>query len=327
MVMSMYNAIKNSAEQFSFKPKIENKKKLKKLKKFIIIGMGGSHLAGDLLKKISPELDVIIHTNYGLPQISHNNLKKRIIILSSYSGNTEETIDAYEQALGLGLQTISISIGGKLIEKAKKNKTPYIKMPDFKIQPRSALPLSLKSILKAVNEEKKLKEIEKLYKSFYPKKFEKESKKLAETLKGHIPIIYASDRNASLAYNWKIKFNETGKIPAFYNILPELNHNEMTGYDVRDTTRMLSEKFCFIFLKDKDDDVKTRNRMDVTAKLYEERDLKNIQIEISGENIFHKIFNTLTIADFTAYFTAEGYSLESEQVPMVEEFKKIIENK
>ncbi|MEI8270446.1 MAG: SIS domain-containing protein, partial [bacterium] len=275
---------------------------------------------------VLPELDVIIHTNYGLPQISHKNLKERLIILSSYSGNTEETTDAYEQALRLGLQTISISIGGKLIEKAKKNKTSYIKMPDFNIQPRSALPLSLKSILKAIDEEKKLKEIEKLAKSFYPKKFEKESKKLAETLKGYIPIIYASDKNISLAYNWKIKFNETGKIPAFYNVLPELNHNEMTGYDVRDTTRMLSEKFYFIFLKDKDDDTKTRNRMDITAKLYDDRKLKTIKIEISGENIFHKIFNTLAMADFTAYFTAEGYGLESEQVPMVEEFKKLIEN-
>ena len=66
--------------------------------------------------------------------------------------------------------------------------------------------------------------------------------------------------------------------------------------------------------------------MNIVAKLYKERDLPTCEIKVSGENIYHKIFNTLTIADFAAYFTAEGYGLESEQVPMVEEFKKLIEN-
>lgn len=323
--MSMYNAIINSTKQFAFESKIENKDKLKNFRKFILVGMGGSHLAGDLLKLIKPELDILIHSNYSLPNIASSDLKERLIILNSYSGNTEETIDAYNETLKLGLATIVISIGGKLLEKAIENKTPYIKMPNFNIQPRSALPLNLISILKAVGEEETLSEIEKLAETFSPDNFEKKGKKLAETLRGYIPIIYASDKNTTLAYNWKIKFNETGKIPAFYNVLPELNHNEMTGYDVIDATRALSEKFCFIFLTDKDDHPKTRNRMIVTKKLYEERNLKTIQIEITGENIFHKIFNNLALADFTAYYTAENYGLESEQVPMVEEFKKLIE--
>ena len=323
--MSMYDAIKNSPKQFAFEPKIENEDKLKKLEKYIIVGMGGSHLAGDLLKRILPDLDITIHSNYGLPIMSPNDLKEKTIILSSYSGNTEETVDAYDEAIKLGMQTICISIGGKLLKKAEENKTPYIKMPDFKIQPRSALPLSLISLLKAIDDKKTLNEIKKLS-YFHPENFEEEGKKLSKILHNYIPIIYASDKNTTLAYNWKIKFNETGKIPAFYNVLPELNHNEMTGYDVRDTTRTLSEKFCFIFLTDEDDHPKTINRMTVTKKLYDERNLKTHQIKITGENIFHKIFNTLVIADFAAYFTAESYKLESEQVPMVEEFKKLIEN-
>ena len=321
--MSMYDAIKNSPQQFTFKPKIENEDKLAKLNKFIIIGMGGSHLAGDILKRILPELDVVICSDYGLPALS--DIKERLVILSSYSGNTEETVDAYNEALKLDLQTISISIGGKLLKKALDNKTPYIKMPDFGIQPRSALPLSLISILKAIGEEETLNEIGGLAETFHPENFEEEGKKLAETLHNYIPIIYASDKNTTLAYNWKIKFNETGKIPAFYNILPELNHNEMTGYDVRDTTQALSEKFYFIFLTDEDDHPKNKNRMTITKKLYDERNLKTHEIKITGENIFHKIFNNLALADFTAYYIAEGYGLESEQVPMVEEFKKLIE--
>ena len=319
----MYNAIINSAKQFAFEPKIENEIKLKKLEKFVIVGMGGSHLAGDLLKRILPEFDIVIHANYGLPLL--RDLKERLIILSSYSGNTEETIDAYDEALKLGLETIAISIGGKLLEKAIENKTPYIKMPNFHIEPRSALPLSLKSILKAIGEEETLKEIEKLAETFHPENFETEGKNLSETLRGYIPIIYASDKNTTLAYNWKIKFNETGKVPAFYNVFPELNHNEINGFDVKDITRKLSEKFCFIFLTDEDDNAKTQNRMSVTAKLYKDRKLNVQKIVISGENIFHRIFSNLAIADFAAYFTAEGYGLESEKAPMVEEFKKLIE--
>lgn len=245
--------------------------------------------------------------------------------MSSYSGNTEESIDAYDLAGKLGLTRIAISIGGKLLDKAKKDKVPYIQMPDYNIQPRSALPLSLISLLKVIDEKEMLKEIGKLSKTFHPENFEKEGKELAEKIRGSVPVIYASDKNITLAYNWKIKFNETGKIPAFYNVLPELNHNEINGFDVKDTTRKLSEKLCFIFLKDKTDHPKTKKRMLVTEKLYKERNLKTYNIDISGKNIFHKIFSNLLVADFTAYFTAEGYGLESEQVPMVEEFKKLIE--
>lgn len=321
----MYEAIKSSSKQFGFEPKIEKEENLKKTSKYITIGMGGSHLAGDILKMIKPKLDIIIYSSYGLPKMPIEDLKERLIILNSYSGNTKETIDAYEKAGKLGMARIAISIGGKLLEKAKKDGVPYIQMPDFKIQPRSALALNLKSLLKVVGEEIMLKEISALEKTFKPEIFKAEGKKLAQKLYGSVPIIYASDKNQALAYNWKIKFNETGKVPAFYNILPELNHNEMTGFDVNETTGPLSEKFCFIFLRDKKDHLKNQQRMEITKKLYEERKLKTCEIILSGENIFHKIFNTLTLADFTAYSTALEYGLESEQVPMVEEFKKLIE--
>ena len=165
--MSMYNAIKLSAKQFAFEPKIENEEKLKKTSKYIIAGMGGSHLAGDLLKMVEPELDIIIHRNYGLPPFSAEDLEERLIILSSYSGNTEEVLSAYEKAGELGLSRAVISLGGKLLDKAKKDKVPYVQMENIKvdgveIQPRSALALNLKSLLKIVGKEEKLKEISKL---------------------------------------------------------------------------------------------------------------------------------------------------------------------
>ncbi len=324
--MSMYEIIKSSAIQFSFDPKIENENKLKKHSKYIIVGMGGSHLAGDLLKLIEPNIDVIIHNSYGLPAFIKEELSSRLIILSSYSGNTEEVLEAQKEAEALGLSCAVIAVGGKLLENAKKNQTPYIEMPNLNIQPRCALALNLKSLLKIIGNIDALNQITELKDTFKPESKEQDGKNLAQQIKGCTPIIYASEKNKSIAYNWKIKFNETGKIPAFYNVLPELNHNEMTGFDVRDTTEKLSEKFCFVFLKDENDHEKIQKRMSITQKLYQDKKLPCFEIKMEGNNIFEKIFYTLTIADFAAYFTAEIYGLESEQVPMVEEFKKLIES-
>jgi glucose/mannose-6-phosphate isomerase len=158
-----------------------------------------------------------------------------------------------------------------------------------------------------------------------PTSLEESGKKLALKLKNYIPVIYASDRNLSLAYNWKIKLNETGKIPAFYNVFPELNHNEMTGFDVVDSTKNLSDKFYFIILKDTDDNPKILKRMDILERLYKDRDLKVEVINLAEKKeSWYKIFSTLILADWVAYYSAQEYGLESEQVPMVEEFKKLI---
>jgi len=322
--MSMYTAIQNSAEQFSFNPDIVNAEKLRSASRYVLVGMGGSHLAADLLKIAKPDLDMVVHRGYGLPSLTPEDMSERLIISSSYSGNTEEVLDAYKKAGELGLNRAVLSIGGTLIERAKKDSVPYIQMPDSGIQPRSALALNLKGLLKLIGEESMLKKISTLAQSFRPRDLEEEGKQLAELLRDHVPVIYASEKNQSLAYNWKIKFNETGKIPAFYNTFSELNHNEMTGFDVKDSTRTLSEKFVFIFIRDPDDHPQIKKRMDVTATLYRDRKLRTHDIKLSGDSVFHAIFNTLTIADFAAYFTAEGYGLESEQVPMVEEFKKLI---
>ena len=320
--MSMNTAIKDSATQFGFEPNIVHADKLSQASKYVLVGMGGSHLAANLLEIIKPEIDIIIRSNYGLPTVG--DLKDRCIILSSYSGNTEEVLDAYEKAGKLGLDRVVISVNGKLLEAAKRDNVPFVQMPDLGLQPRLALPLNLLSLLKIMNEEKLIEQAQELKNGFSPESIQKEGKSLASMLHEYVPIIYASVRNQPLAYNWKIKFNETGKIPAFYNVFPELNHNEMTGFDVKEPTRNLSKNFYFLFLSDADDLPKIQKRMKITAKLYQDRNLPVHEIKLHGKNVFYKIFNSLVLADWAAYFTAEGYGLESEQVPMVEEFKKLV---
>lgn len=320
----MYYAIKHFSKQFEYNPKIEHGDKLRKHHKFIVAGMGGSHLAAGLLKIWKPELNLIIHKDYGLPVIAEEELKNRLIILSSYSGNTEEVVDGYEKAKEKKLFMAVISKGGKLIELAKQDSVPYIQLPDTGIQPRSALGFSAKALLKIIGEENGLEEISELASALNPSNYENEGKELAGRLKGYIPVIYSSAQNLYIAYNWKIKFNETGKIPAFYNVFSELNHNEMAGFDAKESIRELTDRFYFIVLKDFQDNPRILKRMEVLEKLYKKRGLPVKVLELKGENAWRKIFSSLVLADWAAYYMAEQYGLEPEQVPIVEEFKKLI---
>lgn len=319
----MSKAIQDFAQQFSYKPKIEGGK-IKKYPKYILSGMGGSHLAADLARIYDPSLPLIIRSDYGLPQILKKQNKTSLFIASSYSGNTEEVIDGLSTALKQKMDCAVIAVGGKLIALAKKHKLPYIQMPDTSIQPRSALGFSLNALFKAMGREDALRESYRLAKTLRPYTLQKTGRALAKKMKNYVPVIYSSRANKAIAYNWKIKFNETGKIPSFYNVFPELNHNEMTGFDVKTSSKHLSNNFYFIILKDKDDHKKIQHRMDVLAKLYKKRNLKIEIMALAGKNKLEKIFTSLVIADWTAVHTAELYNLESEQVPMVEEFKKMI---
>lgn len=320
----MEEAIKNIASQFNFSPVIENESKFKSSDSIVLGGMGGSHLSAGLLKIYNPTLDIYIHRDYGLPLLTQKRFKESLFIASSYSGNTEEVLDFAEKAFAEKYNLAIIAIGGKLLEFAKKNSIPYIQMPDTGIQPRSAVGFSIISLAKLIEGDEAVSELNKLGTKLSPLKWESEGEKLAQTLKGKIPVIYSSRTNHAIAYNWKIKFNETAKIPAFFNFFPELNHNEMTGFDVIDSTKELSDKFHFIFLEGSNDHPKIMRRMEVCKKLYEDRGLNVTAIELSGETVFEKIFSSLTLADWTTLHLSKIYNTEPDQVPMVEEFKKLI---
>ncbi len=329
----IYDDIKNFSKQFAWEPQVENVEKLSGYKKFIVAGMGGSHLAADLIQTWRPDFDVIVWSNYGLPPLSLKELKERLIIASSYSGNTEETIDAFEMAIKKKLNVAAVASGGKLITMAHMLKVPHIVVPSH-MQPRMALGYSLKAILKIMGEKKALADLSELAETFHPSRREQEGKKLARRLRGNVPVIYASFRNRAIAYNWKIKFNETGKIPAFCNVLPEANHNEMTGFsarggpasggDAKRSTARLSRNFHFIFLTDKEDGPRIAKRMSVMRKIFAKRGFKSEILPLRGGNVWEKIFSSLSLADWTAYYTAKLYGVEPEEVPMVEEFKKLI---
>lgn len=308
--------------QFTFEPRIENGDLPVGFENFIVCGMGGSNLASGLLKIWKPELEITMHRGYGLPLITDET--KTLVILSSYSGETEETLDAYRTALSRKLKIAVISKGGRLLELAKENGTPFIRLPEGEIQPRLALGLSLKAMLKLLGEEAALKEVSELAGLLHPSDYETAGKELAAKLQHRIPIVYSSSRNAPMTYIWKIKFNETAKIPAFCNYFPELNHNEMAGFDVAHGARNLSEKFHFVFLRDADDDGRETKRMDTTRKILEERGLQVELVSLESGSVWKKIFASLFVADWSAYYLATAGGVEPGLVPIVEEFKKLM---
>lgn len=319
----MEDALRNFPKQFLFEPKIENGLHFKQFDKFVVCGMGGSHLAADLLKVWEPKLDSVIYSDYELPPLNDKELQTRLIIISSYSGNTEEPIDVFHKALEKKLPLAAISAGGKVLEIAREYNVPYVQIPDTDIEPRLGLGFSIRGVMKLMGKEKLLEETKALVNELDVSLCQKEGEELAEILKNKIPVIYSSRRNCGIAYNWKIKFGETAKIPAFYNVVPELNHNEMNGFDVREKTRFLSKDFSFLFLEDSEDHPRIKLRMKVLKKLYEEKGLPILVKEFNGKSVWHKMFSSLLTADWASYTLARYYNVPTECV-LVEEFKKLL---
>lgn len=318
----MEQAIRDFNKQFLFKPKIENAGKLQRRRGFVVGGVGGSSLAAGLLAGLKPEAGIVLHRDYGVPALPH--AAECLHIASSYSGDTEETIDFARSALQKGYALAAISVGGRLLKFAEGNALPYVALPDTKIQPRAALGFQSVALAALMGDKELEEDMAALGRSLRPDEFEEEGKKLSKELQNSVPVIYSSARNSSVAYTWKIKLNETGKIPAFCNVFPELNHNEMTGFDSIKATEGLSRNLRFVFLEDRADHSQIQTRMRVCKKLYEERGFRVLEAPMAGSTALEKIFASLLLADWTALLLSRFYGTEADQVPMVETFKKLI---
>lgn len=320
--MTTLEAIQQFSKQFEYEPVIENGGGFEPQKygRFIFCGMGGSVLAPDLLRIVNPALDIIVHRDYGLPTLSDEVLKNCLIVINSYSGNTEETLSAFNLGVKKNLPMAVITTGGELLKLAQEKGTPYIQMPNMGIEPRMALGLNLRALLKIIGDANRTEELSSLSVELSPSDYESAGQSLSGKIKNSIPLVYSSRSNGPIAYAWKVIMNETAKVPAFSNVFPELNHNEMVGFELPN----LSRNFCFVFLKDNDGNQKITKRMEVTANLLEERQLAVSNIELSGKNIFHKIFSSIITAHWTAYYLSQLSGTHPDGVPMVEKFKELI---
>lgn len=304
----------------------KNVKAKGKFENIIICGVGGSALPADIIKtyldSINFDLPIIVCRDYNLPRQATKN---SLVNISSYSGNTEETISCFEEAKSLGCQIIAQTKNGKIEELCQKYNLPYVKYPDEgpDFQPRYALGYAFASFVSILINTGLMPDIKNeiiKLSHFLKSKIEEYQKKgqtLAKEIKGYIPIIYSSGKYAdSVARIIKIKFNETSKIQSFYNFFPELNHNEMVGF-----TNLLA-KFYVLMIKNDQDHPKIQKRMEITAGLYREKGIKVKILSMEGKNTLERMFSSLYFGDWLCYFTAIEYGQDPTPVKMVEDLKQ-----
>jgi len=287
----------------------------------IVAGMGGSALPGEVLKSllVDSKLKITIVKDYRLPEWAN---KKTLVFAISYSGNTEETLHSFRDAVKKSCRIVAISSGGKLKEMAEAQKVPYIEVPKpFKeFQPRAALGYLFFAVLGVLMRSRIIPDITpaivKLENALNAEKYKGKAMDLAEHLVDKIPIIYASEKLYAAAYKWKIAFNENAKTHAFCNVYPEANHNEINAYV------NIKGDFHVIMLSNDDDHKQVRKRMRITKALYRKRGVNVTEIAVKGNSLLAKLFSAILIGDLVAYYLAIKYKTDPTPVKMVEDLKK-----
>jgi glucose/mannose-6-phosphate isomerase len=290
----------------------------------LICGMGGSGIAGQILRSYAEnsglKIPIFTINDYAFPSYVTKN---SLFIISSYSGNTEETISCYKEASRKGHNIIVITSGGKLMEYATRDKNALIALPKG-LQPRNALAYLFFPILKIMennglieNQSSFVKNlIDSLHKN--AKKFNEEAEALAGQLDERIPVIYSSTVFSAVAYRWKTQFNENAKTIATYHVFPELDHNELNGF------KNCPWPLHVIILKDERDHRRVQKRMNITKNLIKEvnPEVKFTEITIRGDDLLTRLFSAVLLGDLTSFYLAMKYATDPTPVDIIEKLKK-----
>ncbi len=288
----------------------------------VIAGMGGSGLAGEVLKRVKKEIGldmpVILWKDYGLPDVSEFRMKRPLYIFASFSGNTEETLSGFKKVIGSKKNLVAaVTTGGELKKISERKNVPLVRFPAGSLTPRQSVGImfyGLTKILKAAglnlkagNYSDKLK----------PNAFRKEGKKLALFIKNRVISIYTDENRKHLGYIWKVKLNETAKNPAFNNVLPEMNHNEIAGFE--------NGKFktAAIFLGDASNP-RTEKRFGITEQLLKKEGVKIFRIKLSGKTGLEKTWRALILADWTSYFLAKLNKFNPTKTKSIDKLKALM---
>ncbi|MBP9822094.1 MAG: hypothetical protein KBC81_01460 [Candidatus Pacebacteria bacterium] len=308
--MTYEEGILGMPKQFEYKAEVINKEKIRPYTKVVVLGMGGSRLAGDILNMIKPELDILIHSDYDLPTI---NLEDALIVANSYSGNTAEVISGAKMAIEKDLNLVVVSSGGELNTLASNKQIPYITLPHSDLQPRMMIGHDLMALVELLGlDSPDLKNCL----NIDANSLKPSGMQVARQIGSAIPLIYTSERFNELGYIWKIVLNETAKMPAFHNRLPEANHNEIASFQGD-----WASGFHSIFLKDNLDS-RISQRMDLTADLFRKHEMLVAIIPLEGDSVAEKIIKSVLIAHWAALELANTNNIEPLTVPEIEDFKK-----
>lgn len=302
----------------------------------VVAGMGGSGLAAKAYK-VAGDLQVPFEVvqEYDLPEYVHENT---LLICSSYSGNTEETLSVFEQALDEDSpyprpMIVVIASGGKLLERAQAEKLPYIQLPTG-YQPRytfgyqyralaevmAATPLKDGEIPLLETAAQKLPVTMQSWLPTVPTK-DNVAKQIALEVIGKSAVIYAGPKLWPAAYKWKISFNENAKQVAWAGQFPEFNHNEFLGW----TKQPTQKPYAVIDLRSNLEHPQVQKRFAVTERLLSGLRPSPIVVEAQGEDLLDQLLSTIALGDYVSIYTALLNGLNPTPVDLVEKFKKLLD--
>ncbi len=292
----------------------------RKIENVFVCGMGGSAISGNLMQNAFPGIKVPVYSvrDYSLPAFAGRN---SLAFISSYSGNTEETVSAFHDALKRKCRIAAISSGGEIGRIALKNKVDFIKIPSG-IQPRLATAYMLFPMLNVMRDCGLVKDFGKDFKSLvsYVGKidFAAMGMRIARQLYGKVPIVYASPRYSAVAMKWKTDINENAKVHAFYNVYPEFNHNEINANVNK------NGKFHEIVLRDADEHPRISKRMDITIALIKKKGVGVTEVGIEENPMLTKVISAEYLGVWVGYSLALLYRTDPTPVKIIEDLKKAL---
>ena len=302
-----------SAAQFAWPRRPEG------LEHIVIAGMGGSAIAGELLAHLvadSCAVPILLHRDYGVPAFVG---PRSLVVASSYSGNTEETLSAAREALARGATVVALSTGGELARLAAEADLAHYEIR-YQSKPRAALAHSLLPLLNllqslgvladqsgAVQDAVgTLKGLRSSIGAQVPARSNL-AKQIAHGLEGRLTVLYAAEFLAPVAHRWKTQLNENTKAWAFYEVLPELNHNAILGYDQPD--EITSDAFV-VLLDSRLYLDRNRRRVDVTREVLTRAGVDHQVIEPQGKSRLAQMLSAVHLGDYVSFYLAALYGID-----------------
>jgi glucose/mannose-6-phosphate isomerase len=297
-----------------------------------VAGMGGSGLAARAYKTIGGlEVPFEVVQDYELPRGFDQNT---LIICSSYSGNTEETLSVFEEIFD-GDQShpapmvVVVASGGQLLDRARELNLPNIQLPTG-YQPRYTFGFQYRALTEVISStsladgklsllESSASWLKEEVKSLFPDISTKNNpaKKMALELVGSSVVIYSGPFLAPAAYKWKININENAKTVAWQGTLPEFNHNEFLGW----TSHPIEKPYKIVDLRSNLDHLRVQKRFEVTERLLSGRRPAPEVIEVKGDTPLKQLLWTIQLGDFTSLYLAILNGLNPTPVDLIEKLK------
>jgi glucose/mannose-6-phosphate isomerase len=302
------------------------------LQTILVAGMGGSAIGADLVAAYAAPLcpiPIIVHRDYGLPEWAKG--PHVLVILSSHSGNTEETLSVFEKARLNGCMILAITTGGKLGSAARFAGFP-VWIFEHQGQPRTAVGFSFGLLLAALfrlglvpNPEVEILQTVEMLREQQAvlgaaSLIEKNpAKRLAGQLYDRMVVVIGSGYLAPVARRWKDQISEVAKAWGQFEILPELDHNSLAGLSY--PADILSHTFA-VFLRSTLDHPRNQLRSEFTRKAFLIEGINVDFVDARGNGAISHIWSTVLLGDYLTYYLAMMYSVDPTRIPIIESFKK-----